>query len=90
MTHPGVPCVFWPHYFDWGTPLQTAIKTMIGIRKGQGITSTSSVVINVANSSLYAATINGNTAMKIGPGSWSPSGTWTLATSGNNYAIWKK
>ena len=90
LTHPGVPCVFWAHYFDWGSALQTAINNMIAIRKSQGISSTSSVVIEAANSSVYAATINGNTAMKIGPGSWSPSGTWTLSLSGTNYAIWKK
>ena len=90
LTHPGVPCVFWPHFFDWGTPLQTSIKNMIALRKSQGISSTSSVVINAANTSVYAATINGNTAMKIGPGAWSPTGTWTLALSGTNFAIWKK
>jgi len=90
LTHPGVPCVFWPHFFDWGTPLQTSIKNMVALRKAQGVSSTSSVVINAATTGLYAATINGNVAMKIGPNSWSPSGTWTLALSGNNFAIWKK
>jgi len=28
-------------------------------------------------------------AMKIGPASWSPSGSgWVLQTSGTNYAVW--
>jgi len=22
LTHPGVPCVYWKHYFDWGTELR--------------------------------------------------------------------
>ena len=88
LTHPGTPSVFWPHYFNYGTTLQTAIKTMISIRKAQKITNISDVSIQAADSTKYAAIVNGNTAVKIGPGSWSPTGSWTLATSGTNYAIW--
>ena len=83
--------MYWVHYFDWGSATQTAIKTLISIRKSKGITSTSAVSIQAADSSKYAAIITGNSgkvAMKIGPGAWSPSGTWTLATSGTNYAVW--
>jgi len=89
LTHPGIPCVYWVHYFDWGH--KAALNTMISIRKSKGITSTSAVSIQVADSSRYAAIITGNTgkvAMKIGYGAWSPGAGWTLATSGNNYAIW--
>lgn len=91
LTHPGIPTVYWVHYFDWGTANQTAIKTLISIRKSKGITSTSAVSIQVADSSKYAAIITGNSgkvAVKLGPGAWSPTGTWTLATSGTNYAVW--
>src|SRR3569833_1598628 len=86
LTHPGVPCVFWPQYYA----NQGMINTLISIRKAQGINSTSSLSIQAATTTVYAAIINGNTAMKIGPGSWSPSGTWTLKTSGTNYAVWTK
>jgi alpha-amylase len=91
LTHPGVPCVYWVHYKDWGATNTNAIKALISIRKAKGITSTSSVSIQAADSSKYAAIITGNNgkvAMKIGYGAWAPSGTWTLATSGNNYAVW--
>jgi alpha-amylase len=91
LTHPGVPTVYWVHYFDWGTDNQNRIKQMISIRKSKGITNTSAVSIQAADSSKYAAIITGNTgkvAMKIGWGSWSPGAGWTLATSGTNYAIW--
>lgn len=84
LTHPGVPCVFWPQYYA----NESLINTLISIRKSQGITATSSLSIQSATTTVYAAIINGNTAMKIGPGSWSPTGTWTLKTSGNNYAVW--
>jgi alpha-amylase len=91
LTHPGIPTVYWVHFFDWGSDNQNRIKQMISIRKSKGITSTSAVAIQVADSSRYAAIITGNlgkVAMKIGPGDWSPGAGWTLATSGTNYAIW--
>jgi len=88
LTHPGTPCVYWPHYFDWGNDLQSKIKTLINLRKEQGITSTSPVSIQVADSSKYAAIINSSLAVKIGPGDWSPGSGWNLRASGNQWAVW--
>ncbi len=88
LTHPGIPSVYWVHVYDWG--MKAEIKTLLAIRKAQGITSTSTVVINAADSSKYAATIDGKVAVKIGPGSWSPGTGWTQAASGVNYAVWTK
>lgn len=88
LTHPGVPSVYYPHVYDWG--LKTAIKALIDVRRGQGITSTSTVSIQRAEQGLYAAIVNGNTAVKIGPNAWSPGTGWTAATSGTDYAIWTK
>jgi alpha-amylase len=91
LTHPGVPCVYWVHFYDWGHA--AAIKSLMAARKEKGVTSTSTVSIQVADSSVYAAIITGNTgslAMKIGPGSWSPGTGWTLVNSGTNWAVWKK
>ncbi|PTL82864.1 glucan 1,4-alpha-maltotetraohydrolase domain-containing protein [Vitiosangium sp. GDMCC 1.1324] len=86
LTHPGIPSVYYPHIYDWG--LKAQIKALMDVRKAQGITSTSTVAIQVAETGLYAAIINGNTAVKIGPNSWSPGTGWTQAASGSNYAVW--
>jgi alpha-amylase len=86
LTHPGIPTVYYPHVYDWN--LRTAIKSLIGIRKEQGITSTSSVAIQQAVTGLYAAIIDGKVAVKIGPNDWNPGSGWTLRTSGTNYAVW--
>lgn len=88
LTHPGIPCVYWVHYYDWN--LHDAIRNLIRIRKSSGITSTSSVSIAVADSSKYAAIIDGRVAVKIGGGDWSPGSGWALTASGINYAVWTK
>lgn len=84
LTHPGIPCV---GVEDWYAH-SALIRTLIGIRRAQGVGQTSNVAVQTATSSVYAAIIDGRIAMKIGPGSWSPSGSWTLASSGTNYAVW--
>jgi alpha-amylase len=33
LAHPGVPTVFWKHYFDWGGDLRERIKALINARK---------------------------------------------------------
>ena len=33
LTHPGIPCVFWSHFFDWGHATRHTIETLICIRK---------------------------------------------------------
>lgn len=94
LTHPGVPCIYWPHLFDWGDNVKTEITDLVGIRKAAGIHSQSSVSIETAQNGVYAAIISGDNyevAMKMGPNDWSPQGNdWTLAASGNNYAVWTK
>ncbi|NER18510.1 starch-binding protein [Spongiivirga citrea] len=94
LTHPGVPCIYWPHLFDWGETVQNQIKELINARKEAGIHSQSSLDIVTAQQGLYAATIQGDNykvAMKMGPQDWSPQGAnWEIITSGPNYAVWKE
>ncbi len=33
LTHPGLPTVYWKHYFDWGHDLRERIKALINARK---------------------------------------------------------
>ncbi|MFA6030681.1 MAG: glucan 1,4-alpha-maltotetraohydrolase domain-containing protein [Elusimicrobiota bacterium] len=86
LTHPGVPCVYWPHLFDWG--LREQIKTLIALRKAAGIGAGSSVEIRAADGGRYAAVVDGRLAVKIGPGDWAPGDGWRLAAYGDQYAVW--
>jgi hypothetical protein len=43
--------------------------------------------VQAADAYRYAAIVNSNLAMKIGPGSWSPGAGWTLAASGNDRRV---
>lgn len=97
LTHPGTPQVFWKDVFDRpGTNDELNIKQMIAVRKNYGIQSTSAVWVAAASeNNCYAAYVTGTSgeiAVKIGPGSWQPSGSkWTgnkLLYSGTNWAIW--
>ncbi|RCU49808.1 alpha-amlyase [Corallincola holothuriorum] len=89
LTHPGVPSIYWAHYFDWG--LGDDIKALMALRKAEGLHSDSSVTIDRAEQGLYAAYIGDTVAMKMGNGSWSPAGgNWTLAEAGTDWAIWTK
>ena len=90
LTHPGTPCVYWPHYFDWSNDLQRKIRTLIQLRREQNITSSSTVAIKAADSSKYAAVINDNLAVKIGAGGWHPGAGWQFSAAGNQWAVWTK
>lgn len=91
LTHPGIPCIFWDHLYSWGTA--TVIKGLIEIRRKNGINSSSTLTIEKAvDNDCYAAVITGTKgkiAVKIGPGSWSPSGNWISVTKGTNYEVWE-
>jgi len=100
LTHPGIPCVFFPHYYGGTyskdgvsvtyTSNETAINKLMAIRKANGINAYSSVAVS-NSSSFYSAIIDGKVAVKIGPGTWSPAGTdWVLNTYGTDYAVWSK
>jgi alpha-amylase len=88
MTHPGLPCVFWVHYFDYGTVTQQMIQKLISIRKTAGLNSGSVVNIVAADDGKYAAIIDGKVALKLGPAPWDPGSGWNVAASGNDFAVW--
>ncbi len=91
MTHPGRPCVFWPHYFDWEEPVRQTIGRLIEIRKRMGIGAASAVNILAGAEDLYAAVIDEATAVKIGPGAWNPPEEgWEAALDGPDFAIWTR
>ncbi|MFD0861535.1 starch-binding protein [Sungkyunkwania multivorans] len=93
LTHPGVPCIYWPHLFDWGNGVKQQIVDLIGVRKAAGIHSQSALEIVTAENGRYAAIVSGDNhriAVKMGPDNWSPQGNWQLVASGNNYAVWKE
>jgi alpha-amylase len=89
MTHPGIPCVFWSHYFDWGPAIQQTVRQLVAIRKSAGLNSSSVVnIIAADDQQKYAAIIDGKVALKLGPAAWDPGAGWTVATSGNDFGVW--
>lgn len=79
------------HYMEWG--LKDSISKLVAIRNKNGIGSTSSVMIKVAEADLYMAMIDEKVIMKIGSkldlGTLVPS-DFALAYSGPDFAVWEK
>lgn len=88
LTHPGIPCVYWPHFFDWG--LKDQISALIRVRREAGITSSSPVSIARAERGLYAAFIGGKVALRLGDRPWDPGPGWKPAAEGQGYTVWTK
>jgi len=88
LTHPGIPCLFWEHVYDWN--LYAKIKKLIAIRKKFKIHSTSKIKIIKAENGLYAAVIDDCVAVKLGNKDWSPNAAFKLLDSGKGFAVWGK
>jgi alpha-amylase len=90
LTHPGIPCVFWPHFFDYGAAIRDKLTALIAIRKAQGLNRDSVVNIAAADDGRYAAIVDEKVAVKLGPGPWDPGGGWSVATDGDDFAVWTR
>lgn len=80
LTHPGIPCVYWKHYFDWGTVLKTKIRALINARKVADIHSGVEFHSqnNAHHNGVYAARVEGRAYplyVRIGgdDDKWNPS-----------------
>jgi alpha-amylase len=79
LTHPGVPTVFWKHYFDKGEDLRGKLVALINARKVAGVHAGSSVdrQANANQNGVYAARVrgrNGDLFVRIGgeDAAWQP------------------
>src|SRR3954462_9508634 len=71
LTHPGVPCVYWKHYFDWGTGLRDKVKALVNARKVAGVHAGSVLHTqnNARDKGVYAALVvgsKGNLYVRVG------------------------
>jgi len=80
LTHPGVPTVYWKHYFDWGDSLRARIKALVNARKVAGVHAGSALHLqdNARAAGAYAAFVegrNGSLYVRIGGSdeTWQPS-----------------
>jgi alpha-amylase len=88
LTHPGIPCIFWEHIYDWN--LFSALQKLVSIRKGHRINSGSKVRIVKAEDGLYAAFVDEKIALKLGTKDWTPGEGFKLMMSGDGFAVWGK
>ena len=91
LCSPGTPCVFLPHWKAYKEDL----KKLIAIRKAVGVNNESAVNVLEATANRYVAEVsgtNGKLVIKVGRGSYSPSGYTTddVVASNSIYSIWTK
>ncbi|KAL6858820.1 hypothetical protein ACP4OV_017822 [Aristida adscensionis] len=91
LTHPGVPCIFYDHMFDWN--LKPEIETLSAIRARNGIHAGSKLRILVADGDAYVAVVDERVIVKIGTrydvGNVIPS-DFHPAAHGKDYCVWEK
>ncbi|KAL1546966.1 alpha-amylase [Salvia divinorum] len=91
LTHPGVPSVFYDHFFEWGK--KEEIMKLSAVRRRNGIAAGSKVKILAAEADLYVAMIDGKIITKIGAemdlGNLIPP-DFKVAADGNDFAVWEK
>lgn len=101
LTHPGVPTVYWKHYFDWGTDLKSKITALINARLVAGVTSGSEIYQqdNAKHNGVYAAAISGRNGMlyvRIGKDNdaWNPAmsgySDYRQYAHGVGWTVWVK
>lgn len=101
LTHPGVPTVYWKHYFEWGQDLKERIKALINARKIAGVHAGSPLFLqqNARARGVYAAQVFGHFGelfVRIGgdDSDWRPSDSGFSQTvefaSGTGWKVWVK
>ncbi|WVZ92520.1 hypothetical protein U9M48_038577 [Paspalum notatum var. saurae] len=92
LTHPGVPCIFYDHMFDWN--LKQEISTLAAIRARNGIHAGSKLRILVADADAYVAVVDEKVMVKIGTrydvSNAIPASDFHPAAHGKDYCVWEK
>ena len=99
LTHPGVPCVYWKHYFEWGKDLHDKIQALINARKVAGVNAASALLLqnNARQKGIYAARVQGKKGdlyVRIGGADtdWQPSSSgyksYREYAQGTNWKVW--
>jgi alpha-amylase len=101
LTHLGVPCVYWKHFFDWGDDLRNKITALINARKVAGVSSGSKLYTQQSAQAkgIYAAMIEGSHGqlyVRIGGSDddWQPSlsnySNYREYAQGTGWKVWVK
>ncbi len=99
LTHPGVPCVYWKHYEEWGKGLHDKIVALINARKVAGVNAASALhpQNNARAHRVYAAKVQGTHGVlyvRIGgeDADWQPSlshyAGYREYASGEHWKVW--
>lgn len=90
LTHPGVPTIFWDHFYYWGAEHHDRIRDMARIRQDMGIHRGSQLEIVVAEQGRYVGRVDDKLMVALGNTSFDPGVGWRERLRGNGFVIWTR
>jgi alpha-amylase len=101
LTHPGIPTVYWKHFFDWGAELRNKITAIVNARKAAGVHAGSALhpQNNARARGVYAAMVEGSRGqlyVRVGgsDNDWQPSASnyedYREYAYGAGWKVWVK
>lgn len=89
MTHPGIPMIYWDHFYAWGQEHHDTIQKLAQLRQQLHLNRASKLEILVAENGRYVDRIDGKVTLLLG-GGWQPEAGWQQRMAGPGFVIWVK
>lgn len=90
LTHPGMPTIFWDHFYGWGDELHDRIRELARLRHELSIHRNSKLQILEARPQSYVAKVDDKVMLRLGHGHWSPGEAWRHRLEGDGWCIWSR
>ncbi|MBI4860467.1 MAG: alpha-amylase [Candidatus Riflebacteria bacterium] len=90
LTHPGVPTIFWDHFYGWGEQCHDTIQKLAQLRHSMRINRASKLEILVADQGRYVGRIDGRVTLSLGDRNWQPGPGWKERLFGPSFTVWVK
>eukprot|EP00928_Gymnodinium_smaydae_P053487 TRINITY_DN37464_c0_g1_i1.p1 TRINITY_DN37464_c0_g1~~TRINITY_DN37464_c0_g1_i1.p1 ORF type:complete len:648 (+),score=45.33 TRINITY_DN37464_c0_g1_i1:47-1945(+) len=91
LTHPGIPCLFWDHLFEWDEQIRKEIEQLVTARRKSAIPVDANVNIECADSDCYIAEIGNPPRLRVALGPRAVDTVdsyWSIGPGGKGYKVW--
>ncbi len=89
LTHPGIPTIFWDHFYAWGSEHHDTIQKLAQLRHELRLNRASQLEILVAEQGRYVGRVDDKVTLLLGDG-WQPEAGWKQRMAGPGFVVWVK